>query len=127
MGKTLAEKILSARSDTEACAGNIVVARLDLVFVTDSTGPLTLRQLNEAGLNTIHNPERTILFIDHSAPSPAKELSNDHMVLRNFAKEKGVVLSDIGQGVCHQIVAESWANLETLLSGLTPIPSLPEP
>jgi len=117
MGKTLAEKILSARSDAEAYAGNIVVARLDLVFVTDSTGPLTLRQLNEAGLNTIHSPERTILFIDHSAPSPARELSNDHMFLRNFAREKGIVLSDIGQGVCHQIVAESWANPGDIIVG----------
>ncbi len=117
MGKTLAEKILSAKSDTEACAGNIVVARLDLVFVTDSTGPLTLRQLNESGLNTIHSPERTILFIDHSAPSPARELSNDHIFLRNFAEEKGVVLSDIGQGVCHQIVAELWANPGDIIVG----------
>ena len=71
MGKTLAEKILSAKSDTEACAGSIVVVPLDLVFVQDSTGPLTLRQLEELNLNNIYNPERTILFIDHSAPSPA--------------------------------------------------------
>ena len=47
MGKTLAEDILSAKSDTEACAGNIVVVPLDLVFVQDSTGPLTLRQLKK--------------------------------------------------------------------------------
>jgi len=117
MGKTLAEKILSARSDTEACAGNIVVARLDLVFVQDSTGPLTLRQLGETNLNTVHNPERTILFIDHSAPSPARELSNDHIFLRSFAGEKGVVLSDIGQGICHQLVAESWANPGDVIVG----------
>ncbi len=99
MGKTLAEKILSAKSDANAYAGNIVVARLDLVFVQDSTGPLALRQFNETSLNTIHNPERTVLFIDHAAPSPAKELSNDHKFLRGFAEEKGAVLSDIEQGV----------------------------
>lgn len=117
MGKTLAEKILTAKSDTEAHAGNIVVVPLDLVFVQDSTGPLTLRQFIETNLNTIHNPARTILFLDHSAPSPAKELSNDHMFLRGFAKEKSVVLSDIGQGVCHQLVAESWANPGDIIVG----------
>lgn len=117
MGKTLAEKILSAKSDVEASAGNIVVVRVDLVFVQDSTGPLTLRQLSETGLNTIHNPERTILFIDHSAPSPAKELSNDHIFLRSFAEEKGTILSDIGEGVCHQLVAESWANPGDIIVG----------
>ena len=117
MAKTLAEKILSAKSDTEACAGNIVIARLDLVFVQDSTGPLTLRQLSEAELNTIHSPERTVFFIDHCAPSPARELSNDHILLRSFAEEKGAVLSDIGQGVCHQIVAESLANPGDVIVG----------
>ncbi len=117
MGKTLAEKILSAKCDEDAYAGNIVVVRLDLVFVQDSTGPLTLRQLGETNLNTIYSPERTILFIDHSAPSPARELSNDHIFLRSFAEEKGAVLSDIGQGVCHQIVAESWANPGDIIVG----------
>ncbi len=117
MGKTLAEKIISAKSDAEALAGKIVVVRVDLVFVTDSTGPLTLRQFSETNLNTIHNPERTILFIDHCAPSPARELSNDHIFLRSFAEEKGVILSDIGQGVCHQLVAELWANPGDIIVG----------
>jgi 3-isopropylmalate/(R)-2-methylmalate dehydratase large subunit len=117
MGKTLAEKILSAKSDAEARAGNIVVVRIDLVFVQDSTGPLTLRQLGETNLNTIYNAERTILFLDHSSPSSTRELSNDHMFLRAFAKEKGVILSDIGQGVCHQILAESWANPGDVIVG----------
>ena len=117
MGKTLAEKILSAKLDTEACAGNIVVVPLDLVFAHDASGPLALRQLNETNLNTIHNPERTILFIDHSAPSSAKELSNDHVFLRRFAEEKGIFLSDIGEGICHQIVAESFANPGDVIVG----------
>ncbi len=117
MGKTLAEKILSAKSEAEACAGNIVIVQLDLVFMQDSTGPLTLRQFDETNLNTIHNPERTVLFIDHSAPSPARELSNDHIFLRTFAEERGAILSDIGQGVCHQIVAESLAKPGDIIVG----------
>jgi len=110
MGKTLAEKILGTRSGKEVCSGDIIIVPLDLVFVQDSTGPLTLRQLGESNLNTIHNPERTILFIDHSVPSSARQLSNDHMFLRAFAEEKGVILSDGGEGICHQIVAESFAS-----------------
>jgi len=117
MGKTLAEKILSAKSDTEVYADDIIIVPLDLVFAHDSTGPLALRQFNESKLNTIHNPERSILFIDHSAPSSVKELSNDHLFLRSFAKEKGVVLSDIGEGICHQIVAESFASPWNVIIG----------
>ena len=117
MGKTLAEKILGAKSDTEVCADDIIIVPLDLVFVQDSTGPLTLRQLSESNLNTIYNPERTILFIDHSVPSPARQLSNDHMFLRAFAEEKGAVLSDGGEGICHQIVAESFASPGDVIIG----------
>jgi 3-isopropylmalate/(R)-2-methylmalate dehydratase large subunit len=117
MGKSLAEKIISMKSGQNAYAGDIVITPVDLVFVQDSTGPLTLRQFNELNLDKIHNPAKTILFIDHSAPSPASELSNDHIFLRNFAEEKGVVLSDIGEGVCHQIVAELWANPGDIIVG----------
>ncbi|MFC2048417.1 3-isopropylmalate dehydratase large subunit, partial [Chloroflexota bacterium] len=60
MGKTLAEKILTARSDVDACAGDIVIVRVDVVFVHDSSGPLTLRQFIETNLNAIHNPQKTI-------------------------------------------------------------------
>jgi len=117
MGKTLAEKILGAKSDDEARAGNIVIARVDLVFMQDSTGPLTLRQFADTNLGVIHNPLKTVVFIDHSVPSPNRELSNDHIFLRSFAREKGVVLSDSGEGVCHQIVAEKYAGPGDVIIG----------
>ncbi len=117
MGKTLAEKILTDKSGMDARAGGIVVARTDLVFVQDSTGPLTLRQFAELGIETLPKPERTVLFIDHSAPSPARELSNDHLFLRDFARKKGAVLSDVGEGVCHQLVAENWARPGDVIVG----------
>lgn len=117
MGKTLAEKILSNKSDSDARAGNIVIAQLDLVFVQDSIGPLTFRQYREANLDTIFDTEKTFVFIDHAVPSPIRELSNDHIFLRTFAQEKGLQLSDVGQGVCHQIVAESLANPGDIIVG----------
>ena len=117
MGKTLAEKILSAKSDDEARVGNIVIARIDLVFMQDSTGPLTLRQFGDTNLDTVYDPSRTVIFIDHSVPSPNRELSNDHIFLRSFAREKGVVLSDSGEGVCHQIVAETYAKPGDVIVG----------
>ncbi|MFH1381831.1 MAG: 3-isopropylmalate dehydratase large subunit [Chloroflexota bacterium] len=117
MSKTLAEKILTNKCGVEAIAGNIVVTPVDTVFVQDSTGPLAVRQLLETGIKTLHNPKTTILFLDHCVPSPARELSNDHMFLRTFAQKSGVVLSEIGQGVCHQIIAESWAKPGDVIVG----------
>jgi 3-isopropylmalate/(R)-2-methylmalate dehydratase large subunit len=117
MGRTLAEKILSERADTDARAGDIVIARVDLVFVQDGTGPLTLRQLESTGLERIADPARTLIFLDHAAPSPARELSNDHILLRDFARKTGALLFEVGEGVCHQLVVESFANPGEVILG----------
>ncbi len=109
MGKTLAEKILSNKSGSDARAGDIVIAGVDLSFAQDTTGPLTVRQFQTSGFAGLKDPQRTLLFIDHAAPSPNSALSNDHMLLRGFACEHGCVISDVGGGVCHEIVAESFA------------------
>jgi len=109
MGKTLAEKILSSNSGTEAQANDIVIARVDLAFVQDTTGPLTLRLFKQAGFERPAHPERTVLFMDHAVPSPAKQLSTDHVFMREFGSECGCVVNDVGEGVCHQLVAERYA------------------
>ena len=109
MGKTLAEKILSEKSGTDAKAGDIVIAKVDLAFVQDTTGPLTVRQFQSSGMGKLANAKRTVLFIDHAAPSPNANLSNDHILLRDFSQQSGCILSEAGDGVCHQIVAEAYA------------------
>jgi len=109
MGKTLAEKILSEKSGTDAKAGDIVIAKVDLAFVQDTTGPLTVRQFRSSGMGKLANAKRTVIFIDHAAPSPNANLSNDHILLRDFARESGCIISDAGNGVCHQIVQEAYA------------------
>jgi 3-isopropylmalate/(R)-2-methylmalate dehydratase large subunit len=117
MGKTLSEKILSNKAGVEARAGDIVVAPVDLAFVQDTTGPLTIRQFQESGLKRLSNPSKTVLFIDHAVPSPNNQLSNDQQFIRKFAKETGCVISEGGKGVCHQIVAEKYANPGDIIVG----------
>ena len=109
MGKTLAEKILSEKSGTDAKARDIVIAKVDLTFVQDTTGPLTVRQYQSSGMGKLANAKRTVLFIDHAAPSPNANLSNDHILLRDFSRQSGCIVSEAGDGVCHQIVAEAYA------------------
>jgi len=110
MGKTLAEKILGERSGKGVCAGDIVVVDVDVAMVQDGTGPLAVQQLQKMDMEKAANPDKTILFIDHAAPSPRKELSNAHKMLRDFAKKTGAKLSEVGDGVCHQILVESYVN-----------------
>lgn len=117
MGQTLAEKIISKHAGFEVKAGELVIAQVDVAAVQDGTGPLTVQEFKKMGKKELHNAKRTILFIDHAAPSPRKELSNTHIVLREFAKEYGAVLSDIGAGVCHQRLIEDFVNPGEILVG----------
>ena len=117
MGKTLAEKILSLKSCGEAEAGDVVIAEVDWAFVQDSTGPLTIRQFKESGFEALAKPQQTIIFLDHAAPSPAQQLSNDHILLRRFAEETDCRIYDVGDGICHQLVAEQFANPGDVILG----------
>ncbi|MFC1552947.1 3-isopropylmalate dehydratase large subunit [Candidatus Latescibacterota bacterium] len=106
MGLTLAEKILSTHTDKEVHAGEFAIVKVDVCLTQDGTGPLAVRQLEKLNMVKAAHPESTVLFIDHNAPSARKELSNDQMLLRDFAKKTGAQLSDIGDGVCHQVISE---------------------
>lgn len=117
MGKTISEKIIGEHTDKEVSAGDFVVAKVDLCLLQDGTGPLAVRELKKLGFDKLANPDRTVLFIDHAAPSPRAELSNDHVLLRDFAKSTGAVLSDVGCGICHQVIVEDHVNPGDILLG----------
>lgn len=117
MGLTLAEKILSEHAGKEVHAGELAIVNVDVCLTQDGTGPLAVKKLAELGLERAAHPEHTVLFIDHSAPSARKELSNDHMALRRFAKKSGSCLSDVGDGICHQVISEGWLKPGDVLIG----------
>ena len=117
MGKTLAERILSDRAGTDLNAGDIGIIPVDLVFAQDGTAPLAIRQFQACNFENLAQPESTIFFLDHNAPTPTKELSNDHLFVRGFAKRTGARLSDVGEGISHQVIAESYARPGDVIIG----------
>lgn len=117
MGKTLAEKILGEHAGCEVHSGEIHIVTVDVALVQDGTGPLAVKQLQSLDLEKVAHPDRTVLFLDHAAPSPRKELSNDHVTLRTFAKKTGAVLSEVGDGVCHAVINEDYVRPGDVLIG----------
>jgi 3-isopropylmalate/(R)-2-methylmalate dehydratase large subunit len=117
MGLTLAEKILTEHAGKEVHAGELAIVDVDVCLTQDGTGPLAVRQLEKLNMVRAAKPEKTVVFIDHAAPSSRKELSNDHMLLRNFAYKTGACLSDVGDGICHQVISEGWLKPGDVLIG----------
>ncbi|HOX09898.1 MAG TPA: 3-isopropylmalate dehydratase large subunit [Candidatus Omnitrophota bacterium] len=117
MGKTISEKILSEHSGKELKADDFAIVKVDLCLLQDGTGPLAVRQLEQLGIKEVVDPQGIAVFLDHAAPSPRKELSNDHITLRNFARRTGCYLFEVGEGVCHQIMSEMFTSPGDVLVG----------
>ncbi len=107
--QTLAEKILSPKAGYAVSAGDVIIADVDLAFAHDAGGPLCFREMKDMGLGRIARSDRTAIFLDHAAPSPRMETSEEHSFLREVAAEQGIRVYDIGAGVCHQIILEELA------------------
>lgn len=107
MGKTIIEKILSSHSGQDCQANDIVVAQVDFVMGQDGTSPLAIRAFNNMEGKELFDPDKVALVIDHSSPSPLEGVSALHTIMRDFAKQKGCRIYDIGEGVCHQLIPES--------------------
>jgi 3-isopropylmalate/(R)-2-methylmalate dehydratase large subunit len=106
MAKTITEKILSNHSGKDAYAGDIVIADIDYAMSQDGTTPLAIRAFKEMGAKKIWDPSKVAFVIDHSSPSPLRDVSNLHKMMRDFAHEQGIKMYDIGCGVCHQLLPE---------------------
>jgi len=113
----MAEKILSAHAGRQVASGEFTTLRVDLAYVQDGTGPLTVRQIEKMGFERLSAPERSIVFLDHASPSPRRELANDHQLLRAFCERTGAVLSGIGRGVCHTVAGESYVRPGDIVVG----------
>lgn len=105
MGKTIAEKILSAKSGLDTRAGDIVVASLDLTYSHDGNRPLAMELLESMGTTKVWDPSRYILFLDHH-PSPNAVSAAAHTKLRQFATAQGVRLYEMGDGISHVVLPE---------------------
>ncbi len=105
MGKTIAEKILSAHAGRDLKAGDFAVCKVDFAFGQDGTSAIIIdriKALGPTGLKT-----KFCMVIDHHAPSPNEGTSRIQNQMRQFALRYKTQLYDIGCGVCHQVIPES--------------------
>lgn len=107
-GQTLSEKIFSRAAKKEARAGEFVMADIDCAMIHDITGPLAVKGFYEiAGRDAkVWDPSKIVMLFDHQVPADSLNAAENHILLRGFAREQGILNYDILCGVCHQVMPE---------------------
>ncbi|MGD0621846.1 MAG: 3-isopropylmalate dehydratase large subunit [Thermacetogeniaceae bacterium] len=109
MGMTITEKILAGHAGRERVApGELVNCRLDLVLANDITAPLAIQEFRKLGVSKVFDPGRVVLVMDHFTPNKDIKSAEQCLVIREFAREFGIVnYFDVGaMGIEHCLLPE---------------------
>jgi 3-isopropylmalate/(R)-2-methylmalate dehydratase large subunit len=105
-GRTIAEKIFSAHAGSDVRAGDSVVASIDAAMATDGSGPLTIDLFRKMGGTSVFDPDKVVMVFDHYVPCPNDKVAALHDSMRDFAKAGLCRLTELGEGICHQLMPE---------------------
>ena len=109
MGMTMTQKILAAHAGLESVeAGQLIEADIDLALANDITGPVSIRELEKAGMDRVFDREKVALVLDHFAPNKDIKSAEQCKVCREFAKKHDIVhFFDVGSmGIEHALLPE---------------------
>ena len=98
-GATIAEKILAAHSGRDKVSpGEFLSVRVDLVMANDITAPIAITEFERLGVTKVFDPERVVLVADHFVPNKDIPSAEQAKLMREFAREQGVVYFEVGSG-----------------------------
>lgn len=107
---TTPERILARHSGRdELRPGQIIEARIDFALGNDITAPLAIKAFKEdLGGGKVFDPERIALVPDHFTPNKDIKSAEQARILRDFAREQGIVhYYEVGRmGIEHALLPE---------------------
>ena len=110
MSMTMSQKILAAHAGkSEVHAGELVMAKLDLVLGNDITTPVAIGEFPKFGREKVFDREKVVLVPDHFTPNKDIKAATQCAVMRAFANEQGIVnYFEVGHdcGIEHALLPE---------------------
>jgi len=106
---TLTEKILARHAGRDAVApGELILAKVDLALGNDVTSPIAIQAFRTFGAAEVFDRERIALVPDHFTPNKDIKSAEQVKMMREFAKEFGVVnYFEIGRmGIEHVLLPD---------------------
>ncbi len=91
MGLTMTEKIFAQHAQSgNARSGDIEVLTPDVVLLNDTSGSITVGQLNQMGVSKLFDTEKVVLIADHFSPPKDVTSADAINLLRGFGNKFGI-------------------------------------
>ena len=92
MGMTLTEKILARHAGKEKVEpGELILANVDLALGNDVTSPIAIQAVRNLGIREVFDRGRIALVPDHFAPNKDIRSAEQVKLMREFARDYGIV------------------------------------
>ena len=109
MGMTMTQKILAAHAGLESVsAGQLIMAKLDVVLGNDITTPVAINEFKKAGFQEVFDKDRIAIVLDHFVPNKDIKAAEQSKQCREFACGQCVShFYDVGKmGIEHALLPE---------------------
>lgn len=109
MGMTMTQKILAAHAGLPKVeAGQLIMAKLDMVLGNDITSPVAINEFTKAGFCSVFDRTKISLVMDHFVPNKDIKAAQQAKQSREFANQYDIVnFYDVGNmGVEHALLPE---------------------
>ncbi|MCR5201703.1 MAG: 3-isopropylmalate dehydratase large subunit [Lachnospiraceae bacterium] len=109
MGMTMTQKILAAHAGLdEVKAGQLIMAKLDMVLANDITGPVAINEMKKINKTEVFDKNKVALVPDHFTPNKDIKSANNCKYMREFAYSQDITnYFEIGEvGIEHALLPE---------------------
>lgn len=106
---TMTQKILANAAGLESVsAGELIMAKLDMVMANDITAPVAINAFEAAGCKEVFDKNKVTLVMDHFVPNKDIKAAAQAKQCREFSMKHGITnFFDVGQmGIEHALLPE---------------------
>ena len=117
MAKTITQKIFEKHLiEGKFEPGKEIAVRIDQTLTQDATGTMSYLQFEAMGVLRVKT-ELSVSYVDHNTIQIGFENADDHRYLQGIAAKFGILFSQAGNGICHQVHLERFGKPGKTLLG----------
>ncbi|MDI6780963.1 MAG: aconitate hydratase [bacterium] len=117
MAKTITQKIFEKHLiEGRFEPGKEIAVRIDQTLTQDATGTMAYLQFEAIGVSQVKT-ELSVSYVDHNTIQIGFENADDHRYLQSIADRYGILFSQAGNGICHQVHLERFGKPGKTLLG----------